>query len=426
LGGAVGAAAAFPSGYAGDAGFRLEFSIESEFPALMVRPVGVTLVAHLEHWREVRGRELAASGAPVLDIEQADLQKPYTPLALTVPPTRAQTFPPPYGSPKGNGAAPKGAPAVTPFHLQHPHSLPFQPVRVVTGQRGIGKSGLLNYALHYATLNSWLTVFVPSGFAMAWQGKVMVPSRLRPGMYDQNDWALDILKRVASTNGPLLARVPQRGTYASYRYLPPELDIVVSKEREELYEEESEEVATLKAKLDAEGKLWDESLFSSKFEDESDTSRDRSGFTLADMVSWGLKHPPAATDTVLALLDELRACTEFPVLVAVDGINHCYEQGPHAMGGLDVPPQNLSLQSALHCLGPHGFREDTHSMARGVWLLAVTHGHTENMDPFFQAARVLHKYRIPVPTMGRQEIYAQLARYHKSGKLFMLEGAFYL
>jgi hypothetical protein len=38
------------------------------------------------------------------------------------------------------------------------------------------------------------------------------------------------------------------------------------------------------------------------------------------------------------------------VLVVVDGINHLYEQGPHAMGGEDVPPERLSLQHALQCL----------------------------------------------------------------------------
>jgi hypothetical protein len=68
--------------------------------------------------------------------------------------------------------------------------------------------------------------------------------------------------------------VPQRGRYASYRYLPAAMDAVVSKEREALHAQESTQVATLKAQLDAEGKPWDPSLFKSKYEDESDDEDD--------------------------------------------------------------------------------------------------------------------------------------------------------
>lgn len=425
-------AAAFPTGVSGDV--ASEFTLSGS-PSLMVRPTGVTLVAHMEHWRQTRGRELAAEGKPVLDLVEGGSSRssggkkgagagagggaaaipPYTPPTLTVPPTRAAAL----------GLAPPvalKAGSRPPFHSNHPHTLPFQPVRVLTGQKGVGKSALLTYATHYAQLNSWLTILIPNGFGVCHQGKVMAPSRLRPGSYDQNDAATDILKAVLRMNGPRLAAIPQRGRYASYRYLPGPLDAVVSKEREALNASERTAVATLKAKLDSEGKAWDPSLFKSVYEDESDTaSRDRSTFTLHDLVAWGLRHPPAATDTVLALLEEARLVTEFPVLVALDGANHVYEQGPHAMGGQDIPPTRLSLQAALHCLGPQGFRADTHGMARGLWLLALSHKHTEAMGPMFDAAAVHHVYRIPVPTLSRQEVYSQLAHYHKSGNLFMLE-----
>ena len=296
-------------------------------------------------------------------------------------------------------------------------------MRVLTGQRGIGKSGLLTYAVHYARLNNWITVVVPDCFSIVYLGKVMAPSRLRPGCFDQNDKALELLRAILRSNGDRLQRVPQRGRYASYRYLPAALDAVVSREREALHAAESTAVATLKAQLDAEGKPWDPSLFKSKYEDESDDARDRAGFTLHDMVAWGMRHPAAATDALVALLAELRSVTEFPVLVAVDGVNHLYEQGPHAMAGDDVPPQALSLQRALHCLGPEGFSAATHGMARGLWLCAVSHKHTEDMSAMFTAANVRNFYRVPVPRLTRQELHSQLRHYKESGNLFMLQGA---
>jgi hypothetical protein len=126
---------------------------------------------------------------------------------------------------------------------------------------------------------------------------------------------------------------------------------------------------------------------------------------------------------VVALLEELRSVTEFPVLVAVDGVNHLYEQGPHAWAGEAVPPAKLSMQRALQCLGPEGFNAATHSMKRGLWLCAVSHRHTEDMAPMFGAAYVKHAYRVPVPRLSRQELYAQLKHYKECDNLFMLQGA---
>ena len=403
--------AAFPTGFAGALG--TEFDITGRH-SLLVRPLGVSMVAQMEHWRQVEGRALAASGQPVRDL---DASQPYAPQPLAVPPTRAQALglrPPPTGSTASSSSSSEDG--------SSGRTLPVHPVRVLVGQRGIGKSGLLNYVVHYARLNQWLTVVVPDGFTIAHRGKVMSPSRLRLGSFDQNDMALDLLRAVLRSNGSRLQQVPQRGRYASYRYLPSALDAVVSKEREALHARESTEVATLKAKLDAEGKPWDPSLFKSKYEDETEVGRDRAGFTLHDMVAWGMRHPSAATDTVVALLEELRSVTEFPVLVAVDGANHLYEQGPHAWAGESVPPQSLSLQRALHCLGPEGFNAATHSMRRGLWLCAVSHQHTQDMGPMFAAAKVKMGYRIPVPRLSRQELFAQLTHYRECGNLFMLQG----
>ena len=140
-------------------------------------------------------------------------------------------------------------------------------------------------------------------------------------------------------------------------------------------------------------------------------------------MAWGINHPASATDAFAALLVELRLVTEYPVLIAVDGINHLYEQGPHAFDDKDVPPERLTLQAALQCLGPSGFKEEF-AMARGVWLCAVSHKHSLNVGAMFaDKADVKNRYRLPVPRLTRQEVCSQLRHYRDTGKLFMLEGA---
>jgi hypothetical protein len=62
-------------------------------------------------------------------------------------------------------------------------------------------------------------------------------------------------------------------------------------------------------------------------------------------------------------------------------------------------------------------------MQRGLWLLAVSHQHTEDMGQMFTKANVKLPYRVAVPRLTRQEVYAQLQHYMSSGNLFMLQGA---
>jgi hypothetical protein len=85
---------------------------------------------------------------------------------------------------------------------------------------------------------------------------------------------------------------------------------------------------------------------------------DRSGFSLKDMVEWGLHHPSASSDTLIDVLGELRGVTEVPVLVAVDGVNALYETSvyPEEGSGEPLPGHRLTVPAAFQCLGPEGFK----------------------------------------------------------------------
>lgn len=93
---------------------------------------------------------------------------------------------------------------------------------------------------------------------------VLEPSKLRPGFVDMHDVALRILQKTLANQGDILAKLPQRGTYAKYRYLPKGLDAVVSAERAKQKKAEDNEKARLRAEAAARGEKWDESTYKSK------------------------------------------------------------------------------------------------------------------------------------------------------------------
>ena len=58
------------------------------------------------------------------------------------------------------------------------------------------------------------------------------------------------------------------------------------------------------------GKRWDPSVLPTSLPEDQSTDIDRSSFTLADMVQWGIKHPSEATDTLLDFKTELQQVTK--------------------------------------------------------------------------------------------------------------------
>jgi hypothetical protein len=247
--------------------------------------MGVSLVHALERWRQASGRELAAAGAPVLDVDPSMPLDAAAPGPGPMPKPRYAHMIDEVSAAAGGADGSAGAdaddplaslPLTAPFVsaksgwrvpvLADPTTMPYKPVRVLTGPPGVGKSGVLNYAVAYARSNGWLTVFVPDARALMTRAKVLVKSRRRPGFVDTHDHALAILRELFTAAGQaeLLARVPQRGKYAAFRYLPRARDVKVTAERERLRVREEEEKARLKAEASANGTEWDPASYKSK------------------------------------------------------------------------------------------------------------------------------------------------------------------
>lgn len=406
----------FPGGLAGD--MPLAFQVTSS-NSMLIRPVGVTLVQSLERFRSDSGISLREAGDSVLDPPVG-----YKPTSLDLPLLRGATV----SSSDISFANREAATATSTLSVGESDASnnyldvakwKDSPLRLLVGPPGVGKSAILNYAVHYARRNSWITLFIPDSFSIMTKGLVILPSKLRPGMVDQHDIALRILQETAAAQSGLLAKVPQRGQYATFRYLPPKIDSVVTSERAALRVKEDEDRSRQRALADAAGEKWDPASFLSKLHGEDKTDIDRSTFTLADMVQWGIKHPSEATDTLLHFMEELRTVTEFPVLVAVDGLNIMYEGTEYPRDGKLLNGSQLSIPAAFQCVGPEGFK-DKFRMKRGIFAGTVCRKHSNKL-PMFEDNNVLHRYRVRVPGLMREEIHSLLLQYLHAGSFFMLE-----
>lgn len=184
------------------------------------------LVQHMERIRVNTARALQQAGEPVLDPPPAD----WVPLPLTLPAIRGDNIrnaaPTTEESPDGAvGEGDAASPRAAPRHPLDPDGWTYQPLRLLVGPPGIGKTILLNYAVHYGVregrrgvigimqahchppaplaqrTNGWLTLYVPDPYWIMAKGLVLVASRARPGLVDQHDVALRVLEEVRRRKG---------------------------------------------------------------------------------------------------------------------------------------------------------------------------------------------------------------------------------
>lgn len=71
--------------------------------------------------------------------------------------------------------------------------------------------------------------------------------------------------QMVKAQGSMLARVPQRGRYATFRYLPPELDKTVTAARERQRAKEDDERSRQRAIAESTGTKWDAASFESRW-----------------------------------------------------------------------------------------------------------------------------------------------------------------
>jgi len=210
------------------------------------------------------------------------------------------------------------------------------PVTLLAGPRHSGKSAALVYAVHRARSSGWISVFVPDSFSWLNDSIMVTASESRPGKLDQPDLSSQFLAGLLSAHADQLGEVPQRRGYSVGRYLPADADEEVSRKKERLAAQDSRERARLMAEASARGEDPTTVVVESQleaFESGPDHDRTGEGYTLRDVAEWGVRHPQSASDAVLDLLEELRLCVEFPVLLAVDGANELYEKSIYPFAG---------------------------------------------------------------------------------------------
>mmetsp|Transcript_17599 Transcript_17599/g.34615 ORF Transcript_17599/g.34615 Transcript_17599/m.34615 type:complete len:499 (+) Transcript_17599:160-1656(+) len=212
---------------------------------------------------------------------------------------------------------------------------PSKAVRLLMGERGMGKSISLQLAVMWARARGWIVMYVPDareyvtekGAIQYGTGTAapLAQSKLRPKLLTQPLGAQAALKNIKAAHGEQLKGLKQKRKYPA--------------------------------------KLYD-----------ADDS-------LMGIIERGLKTAPFAGDALLDLRLELGLVTEVPVMIAVDQINAfswptCFHEN-----AVPVVPERLMMAETFRFLDSEGKLREQLKLARGLLLAAPTCRYGYPVDP---------------------------------------------
>eukprot|EP01114_Cavostelium_apophysatum_P018137 TRINITY_DN5543_c0_g1_i1.p1 TRINITY_DN5543_c0_g1~~TRINITY_DN5543_c0_g1_i1.p1 ORF type:complete len:518 (-),score=113.22 TRINITY_DN5543_c0_g1_i1:283-1836(-) len=230
--------------------------------------------------------------------------------------------------------------------------------KILHGQPGVGKSGVLNHLVYWARKNNYIVVFAKD-LGQFIDGQGIQESFLFPNVYGQQDRAVALCKALLDAHADKFSKIPLRTS------------------------------------------------FTIKGFKRTPTS------TVADLLNWGANPPkheghvvPISSDVIFQFRQELNEITEYPVLIVADGINKLYWRGSRfydpdiqsAINPRQLLEEDLVLASCFKDFQKHGLK-------RGMYVGALT---SEVPDTRFRAMffeNSTNFYPVRVAPLRKKELY---------------------
>ena len=288
---------------------------------------------------------------------------------------------------------------------------------MLTGERGVGKSVILNQAVIHARKKGWICLFVPDGFDHSHGGIYVEPMPGNAKLYDNTMMSANLL----------------RGFYRAHR---EQIDIIPIKNIA-LLEKFTKHIVKFQAKWELALKVpGRESLNFTAMRaiilgadfDEEEYSPDNELLaefdflnlepkTLGDLVCMGIAFHELSGAAVVDLVDELRNLDDesMPVLFAVDQFNSWELMSPYQYKEQKLHSRDIAVPSALSFISRKKSTVEEWSMKNGLCLGATSFRHSPlgGMDDYAASMSSI-PLTVEIPRYSKTEFKTALEHYDLS------------
>ena len=260
--------------------------------------------------------------------------------------------------------------AIGQFGIQN--TLGFNSGLMLYGDKGSGKSGVLNYVTCWAWNNKWVVIKIPSVYHIT-QHKSNYVRHEEARLYLQPELAKEVLADIKQTNEHLLDTIPfDQSLYGFYNVSgchemePPAV--------RNIFNEWTNSHTFDSDKFLLEGELQsylnDQREWKFKLKEKLPAPK-----SLRELIDFAEKVPDYTTAILAEVLEQLRHQDKYPTLIACDDFNWFYRRSVYNSFRYDdkvlkgkVPPYHLALCRMF-------MRMDGHKFKNGFKLVASSHLH---------------------------------------------------
>lgn len=287
------------------------------------------------------------------------------------------------------------------------------------GERGTGKSTLLNQSVMFARQRGWLTLFVNDGWEHVHSGPYVEPLEVKVGgvkrkVYDNPYMNKVLLRGFWKAHHKQLKRMVIEDTEALLKYNEP-----IAKMQKLLVRAMSLPGRDKLNFVELRALVTDEANYFEAYDAPDSEVLKNYDFmsiklvTLEDLVLLGIALADQSGKVFYDLVNALRNQTQYPVLFAVDGYNTWFAPSTFAYGTTEsLLGREILVPSALTFITPKKADEQKWTVKRGLCIAATSIKHNAGREVRFdQELKQSIPLRVKVPVYSNTEYLSAMSRY---------------
>jgi hypothetical protein len=309
----------------------------------------------------------------------------------------------------------KNAAADKKFKVEYPDKI------LLSGDRGVGKSAILNQLVMHARASGWLCLFVPNGWDHVQSGFYITPvkgaSAAGSGtenLYDNPLQSVTVLRNFHEAHAKQLRNIPiafpkklkkYEGVLAAFKGEWVRARSI--KGRENLSFIETRKIIEDEKLFEAQDVL--DAPILDKFDYVSFEPK-----TLLDLVLLGVAFRDVAGQVVMDLVEELRDLEALPVLLAVDQYNAWEAPSAFSWKDKSVHGKDLCVPQSLNFIHKRKTSTQSYKLKNGLCVAALSSKHPEGGHETYKDSANSIPLVLRVPAYNQFEFMSAVAHYKQA------------
>ena len=296
---------------------------------------------------------------------------------------------------------------------------------LLRGDRGVGKSAVLNQMVMHARASGWLCLFIPDAWDHVQSGWYISPvkqsssanggkGQLTPFLYDNPFQSARALRHFHQAHNEILSTIPIKLTDNMKKYEP----VLAA------FKDEWNRAKAMKGRENLSFRqmrriILDEDHFEEQDEldapildniDLFDYASYRHN-TLLDLVHMGIAFRDSAGLVFLDLIEELKIHTDHPVMIAVDQYNTWHAPSAYNWENRQVQGNEMCVTHALQFICKKKSETENWRLKNGLCVAAVTSKYPEGLHKQYKDVTNSIPLTVKIPSYNQHEFISVISHY---------------